>query len=144
MFVPAFGRVVDEAHTEAFFARMPQIKNVCAEILSGEDTNRDIDLCDIYVSVTGKPFDSLNQNPRGFCVGFNTAKTCTLELAMQAFANEISWPGADVAVEPIYGGSRFEIGYQKYRSSLYRGGDGSVGTYAAGIVTGKQIGRAHV
>ena len=131
-FVPAFGRWEDPAHTEAFFAAQPSptVRQAAPEILAHDD-DADVDLCILYEQVTGRRWNSLNQNPRGFCVGFGNAKMATLALAMMAHAREIAWPGPDVAIEPVYGGSRYEIGRLKHRSLLHRGGDGSVGSWAA-------------
>lgn len=126
----AFGRLVDEQHTEAFFGAQPQIMQAAADILL-EDDNKDVDLCAMYEATTGRKWNSLNQNPRGFCVGFGNAKAATLAVAMSAHAGEMSEPGADCAVEPIYGGSRWEIGTKKHGSNIASGGDGSVGSWAA-------------
>lgn len=129
-FVPAFGRWEDREHTEAFFAaqKFPTVTQATASWL-GVDDNKDIDFCAIYEAISGKSWDSLNQNPRGFCVGFGNAKIATLTLAVQASLNKITFPG-DVAVEPIYGGMRYEIGAKKHGSNLNRGGDGGVGSWA--------------
>ncbi len=131
-FTPAFGRWEDPAHTEAFFASQPSptIRQAAPQLFQADD-DADVDLCQLYEKATGNKWNSLNQNPRGFCVGFGNTKIATLALAMMAYAREIDWPGADVAVEPIYGGSRYEIGKLKHNSSLYRGDDGSVGSWAA-------------
>jgi hypothetical protein len=132
-FIPAFGRIEDLAAVEAVFSQMvePLIAQAAYDVIHGADDNADVDLCAIYETIAGRPWDSLNQNPRGFCVGFGNAKMATLTLAMMAHAGEISWPGADVAVEPIYGGNRYEVGYKTYNSGMYRGGDGGVGSWAA-------------
>lgn len=131
-FTPTFGRWEDPAHTEAFFAAQPHptVRQAAPLFLLADD-NADVDLCLLYEKATGRKWNSLNQNPRGFCVGFGNAKMATLALAMMAYAHEIDWPGADVAVEPIYGGSRYEIGKLKHNSNLHRGDDGSVGSWAA-------------
>lgn len=126
----SFGRLVDEQHTEAFFGAQPQIMQAAADIML-EDDDKDVDLCAMYEATTGRKWNSLNQNPRGFCVGFGNAKAATLAVAMSAHAGEMSEPGADVAVEPIYGGSRWEIGTKKHGSNIASGGDGSVGSWAA-------------
>jgi hypothetical protein len=128
--VSNFGRFVDEQHTEEFYGKQPQIMQAAADIML-EDDDKDVDLCLIYEAATGRKWNSLNQNPRGFCVGFGNAKGATLAVAMSAHAGEISDPGADVAVEPIYGGSRYEIGTKKHGSNIASGGDGSVGSWAA-------------
>lgn len=125
-----FGRYEDPSHTEPFFAAQPQIMLAANDILEADD-NKDVDLCELYEQITGNAWDSLNQNPRGFCVGFGNAKMATLSLAMMAYAQLIDWPGADVAVEPVYGGMRYEIGALKHGSNLARGGDGGVGSWAA-------------
>ncbi len=131
-FVPAFGRWEDQESVERFFSTQaePFMSGAAASVLSLEDDNKDVDLCEIYEVTTGKKWNSLNQNPRGFCVGFGNGKMVSLAIAMMAHAGEITWPGADVAIEPIYGGSRFEVGYQTYRSNIPFGGDGSVGAWA--------------
>lgn len=131
-FEPQFGRWEDPESVEKVFATQadPFFAEAAPEIMTEVDDNADVDLCEIYEQVSGKPWDSLNQNPRGFCVGFGNAKIATLAIAMMVAAKEISWPGADVAVEPIYGGSRYEVGYQTFRSNMPFGGDGSVGAWA--------------
>lgn len=131
-FTPAFGRWEDRAHTEAFFAAQPHptIRQAAPQLFQADD-NADVDLCLLYEKATGRKWDSLNQNPRGFCVGFGNAKMATLAVAMMAYAHEIDWPGADVAIEPIYGGSRYEIGKLKHGSNINRSADGSVGSWAA-------------
>lgn len=129
-FTPAFGRIEDRASTEAFFATQPNIMQAAADIFAADD-DADVDLCDIYEAITGRKWNSRNQNPRGFCVGFGNAKMATLSIAMMVKAGEISWPGADVAIEPVYGGSRWEVGTLKHGSNIARGGDGSVGSWAA-------------
>lgn len=131
-FTPQFGRWAAPAHTEAFFARQPDptVRQASPDLFT-QDDHADVDLCQLYEQATGRKWNSLNQNPRGFCVGFGNAKMATLSLAMMAYAREITWPGADVAIEPIYGGSRFEVGRLKYGSNLHRGDDGSVGSWAA-------------
>lgn len=132
--IPAFGRWEDPAHTEAFFARMPQIRQAGADILAADD-DRDVDLCDIYKEVTGQEFDDTDQNPNGTCVGHGNKKIATLEIACEAKAGVVSWPGADVAIEPIYGFMRFEIGAKRHGSNLHRSGDGGVGSWAAEALT---------
>lgn len=132
-FVPAFGRWEDQESVDRFFGSQPHptISGAAPDLLSMADDNADVDLCAIYQKVTGKIWNSRNQNPRGFCVGFGNAKCATLSIAMMAAAGEITWPGADVAIEPVYGGSRYEIGARKHGSNINRGGDGGVGAWAA-------------
>jgi hypothetical protein len=133
LFTPSFGRWEDLEATERFFSTQAQpfVRQAASDILAMGDDNADVDLCKEYSIVTGKKWNSRNQNPRGFCVGFGNAKMATLATAMMAKAREIDWPGADVAIEPIYGGMRFEVGAKTYGSDLNRGGDGGVGSWAA-------------
>lgn len=130
-FEPAFGRWEDPEAVELFFSKQrdPIIRSAAPDLFTADD-DKDVDLCDVYETVTGNKWDSLDQNPRGFCVGFGNAKVATLTIAMMAKAGEASWPEADVAVEPIYGGMRYEIGAKKHGSNLNRGGDGGVGVWA--------------
>ena len=129
-FVPAFGRWEDRESTEKFFASQPKLSLGSSAIMEAAD-DRDVDLCDIYKEVTGLEWDDTDQNPNGTCVGHGNKKAVTMEIACQVKAGLCSWPGADAAIEPIYGGMRFEIGAKKHGSNLNRGGDGGVGTWAA-------------
>lgn len=147
MFTPAFGRWEDQASVDRFFGKMqdPLIRQAAPNIFAADD-DADVDLCAIYKAVTGQEWDSTDQNPNGTCVGHGNAKAATLSIAMMAHAGEITWPGADVAIEPIYGGMRVEIGAKKHGSNLNRGGDGGVGAWAVewmleyGILTMKDYG----
>lgn len=129
----SFGRWADKDHTRSFFARQPDptVRQAAPGLFAAADDNADVDLCILYEATTGRKWRSRNQNPRGFCVGFGNAKMAGLAMAMMAHAGEMTWPGADVAVEPIYGGMRFEVGYKTYGSDIARGGDGGVGSWAA-------------
>lgn len=127
-FVPAFGRWEDPEHTEEFFGNQPI--PISKGISWGQDDNADVNIIDDYERVNGRKWDSLNQNPDGFCVGFNTAKCATLSLSVANVQG-------DVAIEPLYGGMRYEIGFQRHGSNLNRSGDGGVGTWAAELVTQK-------
>lgn len=128
-FVPAFGRIEDRAHTEAFFAAQPQIRQAAADIFAADD-DADVDLCDVYKEVTGQEFDDTDQNPNGTCVGHGNTKAGNLSVASMAKAGEITHPGDDFSLEVTYGLMRYEIGYKKHGSNLYRGGDGGVGSWA--------------
>lgn len=127
-----FGRWEDPVAVEQFFSTQaePFIRQAGPDLFTADD-NADVDLCAIYEGVAGRKWNSRNQNPRGFCVGFGNAKMATLSIAMMAAAGEISWPGADVAIEPVYGGMRYEIGAKEHGSNLNRGDDGGVGAWAA-------------
>lgn len=130
-FIPAFGRWEDPEAVEQFFStqRDPIVRSAAPDLFTADD-NADVDLCDFYEKVAQRVWDSLNQNPVGMCVGTGNAKSATLTIAMMVLAGEASWPGHDVAVEPIYGGMRVEIGAKLHGSDLNRGGDGGVGAWA--------------
>lgn len=64
------------------------------------------------------------------CVSFGFGRGCQDLMLIEIAAGEPEeWPGAEVATEPIYGGSRVEVGGGRI------GGDGSVGAWAAEWVT---------
>lgn len=78
--------------------------------------------------VLGKILPSWDQGPIGTCVSFGWGRGCQ-DLMLIRIAEKTdgeTWPGHQVATEPIYGGSRVEIG--KGRAGR---GDGSVGAWAA-------------
>lgn len=132
MFTPSFGRWEDQASVDRFFGTQqdPTIRQAAPNLFQADD-NTDVDLCEIYEKATGRKWNSRDQNPRGFCVGFGNAKMATLSIAMMAHAGEITDPGQDVAIEPVYGGMRYEIGKNRHGSNLYRSDDGGVGSWAA-------------
>jgi len=146
-FTPSFGRWEDQASVDRVFGAMrdPFIRQAAPNLFTADD-NADVDLCQLYEAATGRKWNSRDQNPRGFCVGFGNAKTASLSIAMMAHAGEITDPGADVAIEPVYGGMRYEIGKIQEGSSLYRGDDGGVGAWAVdwllkyGVLLMKQYG----
>lgn len=75
--------------------------------------------------VRGQLDPAWNQNPAGTCVGFgHTAGAETLLLWEIACGETEEDPGAHLAVEPTYAGSRVEIGGNRIN------GDGSVGVWA--------------
>lgn len=146
-FEPAFGRWEDPEAVELFFSKQrdPIVRSAAPDLFTSDD-NADVDLCEVYKTVSGQEWDSTDQNPNGTCVGHGNAKIATLAVAMMAKSGEASWPGADVAIEPVYGGMRYEIGAKEHGSDLNRGGDGGVGAWAAewllkyGILLMKQYG----
>lgn len=125
-FVPSFGRIEDSEHTEKLIAAQVTPYASQAMQFTGDD-DATIFLPGIYTKVTGQPWDSMNQNPRGICVSMGWSKSLTLALAVQAYLGKITFPGR-VAPGPIYGGARYEIGYEKYGNRP--GGDGAVGSWA--------------
>lgn len=76
--------------------------------------------------VLGKVLGSWNQGQVGSCVSFGYGRNAQdLALIQIALGEAQEWGGAEVATEPIYGGSRVEVGGGRI------GGDGSVGAWAA-------------
>lgn len=71
-----------------------------------------------------------NQNPLGSCVSFGTARAITRSLAGEIAINGGNFELKEVSEEPIYAGSRIEIGGGRIGR-----GDGSVGAWAAKFVT---------
>lgn len=130
---PAFGRWEDQAHTEQLIAS--QINPYASQAMQwAGDDDATIFLPALYTKVTGQPWDSMNQNPRGICVSMGWSKSLTMALAVQAHLGKITFPGR-VHPGPIYGGARYEIGYEKYgnRPSGSRSNpdnDGAVGSWA--------------
>jgi hypothetical protein len=76
-----------------------------------------------------KVFNSLqaswNQKQVGSCVSFGNGRAVDDLIGGMAAMAVIDWPGFHVATEPIYGGSRVEVGGGAIS------GDGSVGAWAA-------------
>jgi hypothetical protein len=76
--------------------------------------------------VLGKILPSWNQGSVGSCVSFGYGRASQdLMLIEIAKGEPEEWPGCEVATEPIYGGSRVEVGGGRIS------GDGSVGAWAA-------------
>lgn len=130
---PAFGRIEDREHTEKLMSSQPSPTASKAMQWAGDD-NATVFLPAIYTKVTGQPWDSMNQNPRGICVSMGWSKGLTLTLAVMAHLGKITFPGR-VHPGPIYGGARYEVGYEQYgnRPSGNRSdpdNDGAVGSWA--------------
>lgn len=83
----------------------------------------------IYESVTGKPFPVFTQEI-GDCVSFGYALAVEVVMAVQKSINPREEIPAHVATEPIYGGSRVEIGNNKNPFPPTEP-DGSVGIWGA-------------
>lgn len=91
--------------------------------------------------VLGRILSSWNQGSVGSCVSFGYGRAAQdLMLIEISRGDPEEWPGAEIATEPIYAGSRVEVGGGRIR------GDGSVGAWAAewvrrwGILIRKQYG----
>lgn len=108
------------------FQRMPAKFSRFVQALEGADDNKSVFLWDAEQKVLGKRFGSWDQGTVGACVSFGFGRGAQdLILGQIASGAPERWPGAEVATEPIYGGSRVEVGGGRIR------GDGSVGAWAA-------------
>lgn len=82
--------------------------------------------------IKGGPQPSWDQGQAGTCVSFGWGRGSNDLMCVQVRTGETEeYPGADVATEPIYGGSRVEAGGGR----IPPGEDGSVGAWAAEFVT---------
>lgn len=91
-----------------------------------QDDDRDVFLWNFEEKVTGKVQPSWNQRSVGSCVAFGNGRAANDLLLVQSYTNKSSWPGANIATEPIYGGSRVEVG-----GGVLGNSDGSLGSWAA-------------
>lgn len=94
--------------------------------LEGEGAGKIALLHQIFPRVVGKPFPVWNQGI-GDCVSFGWALALSTLVATQVARGQSSGYPADVATEPIYGGSRVEVGGRRLGPSE----DGSIGAWAA-------------
>lgn len=93
------------------------------------DDDRTVVLWEAETKLYGSPKPSWNQGQVGSCVSFGFGRACN-DLLLQMAATGQSGPiPADVATEPIYGGSRVEVGGGRLGQS-----DGSLGAWAAEFV----------
>lgn len=92
--------------------------------LAREDKNEDVFAWDIEEKVFGKRLATWDQADIGSCVSMGYGRAAQDVLLVQVASGQSEWPGAEVAREPIYGGSRVEVGGETW-------GEGSVGAWAA-------------
>lgn len=91
-----------------------------------------VSLHDAAVKVLGKTLPIRNQGSAGTCVSFGTTRAVELTMLVAIARNgAFSFPANGIATEPVYGGSRIEVG----KGRLGRG-DGSIGAWAAEFVKG--------
>lgn len=86
---------------------------------------RDVASWDLEEKVTGGRLETWQQGSVGSCVSHGSGRAAQTLLLQRAAVDPIEMFVAEVAREPIYGGSRVEVGGGKIR------GDGSVGAWAA-------------
>jgi hypothetical protein len=100
-----------------------------AKSLEADDDNSPVFLWDAEQHVLKKTLPSWNQGSIGSCVSHGWGRAVQDLILTQCTKNPEKWPGAFVNREAIYGGSRVQIGGGRI------GGDGSVGSWAAGWVS---------
>ena len=101
-------------------------------MLVSQDAPEDVFASEIEEKVFGKRLPTWNQKSVGSCVAHGTGRAFQDSLLVQILLNPgtYQWPGAEVCREGIYAGSRVEVG-----GGRLRGGDGSVGVWAADWMT---------
>lgn len=104
----------------------PIFASAAADLLAAADDDRAVFFWEAEQKVTGRVLPSWNQGRVGSCVSFGYGRGCQDLMFLEIANGEMEmWPGKEVATEPIYGGSRVEVGGGRIR------GDGSVGAWAA-------------
>lgn len=104
----------------------PYAEVSAAGLLTQADDDRPALLWKAEEALRGGLAPSWDQDGAGTCVSFGFGRgTNDLMLLQIVRQKEEGDPGVDVATEPIYGGSRVEVGGGEIR------GDGSVGAWAA-------------
>lgn len=108
------------------FQRMPAKFARYAQAAAVGDTDASVFLFEAEEKVLKRRLRSWDQGQVGTCVSFGFGRgTQDLILGQIASGAPEQWPGHEVATEPIYGGSRIEVGNGRIR------GDGSVGAWAS-------------
>jgi hypothetical protein len=104
-----------------------EFAQVARGLLEAPDDNQSLFIFQAEQKVLHTTLGSWDQGPVGTCVSFGWGRGAQDLMLMRVAASENreQWPGHEVATEPIYGGSRVEIGKGRIR------GDGSVGAWAA-------------
>jgi hypothetical protein len=101
------------------------------KLYAAGDSDEPVFFWDAEQMVLGKILPPWDQNPVGSCVGFGSTGSgqdlLVWEIASEGDLEE--WPGAELAPEVTYAGSRVEIGGGQIR------GDGSVGAWASDWLT---------
>lgn len=83
--------------------------------------------------VLGRILPAWNQGKLGVCVSKGHGRAVQDLMLIQIAKGDGDWPGFEVATEPIYGGSRINVG-TKLHGVRWRG-EGSVGAFAAEWLT---------
>jgi hypothetical protein len=123
-----FGWEKDEKSTEAYISSLaePEVYNA-APHLKGYGEGKDVLYWEIEEKVLGKQLPVWNQSSIGSCVSHGGGRSAQDLLLIQIAAGEREqWEGHEIAREPIYGGSRCNVGrwYGSYQ-------DGSTGAFCS-------------
>lgn len=110
---------------QAYQGMPAQFGKIAQDAINSDD-GKPVFFWDAEKKVLGKTLGAWNQGGVGCCVSFGWGRGAQDLMLMQiSDRSRELWPGHEVATEPIYGGSRVEIGGGRLR------GDGSVGAWAA-------------
>lgn len=119
--------VLDQLQRDQGFHALNQVAN---DLFAGDDDDAPVFFWEAEGKVLGQVLDSWSQGSAGTCVSFGWGRGAQDLLLIQIIQHHLEeWPGAQVATEPIYGGSRVEVGGGRLS------GDGSTGAWAAQWVT---------
>lgn len=110
---------------EALQGVRPVYGEMCEELDDAADDDADVVFWKAEEKIFQKLMESWDQLRVGTCVSFGYGRGADDLIVMMSADGLISWPGAHVATEPIYAGSRVEVGGGRIS------GDGSVGAWAA-------------
>ncbi len=122
-----FGWIYRPEEVLRFTASLPMpVFEVAAPHLKGTSQGRDVFFWEAEQQVLGKVLPAWGQLGIGSCVAHGWGRGVQDLLLIQILlpgSNE-GWEGTEVAREPIYGGSRVQVGGE-------RSGEGSIGAWAA-------------
>lgn len=128
---PSTGWVDDPSEVEGVMAAIslagedPVFATAASGLMVGDD-DAPVFFWEAEKLVAGSVLPSWNQGSVGSCVSFGYGRAAQDLMFLEiARGEQEQWPGKQVATEPIYGGSRVEVGGGRI------GGDGSVGAWAA-------------
>lgn len=121
-----FGWIKNEEETKKFLSTLPHPTfDEAAPHLKGYGEGKDVFLWEVEPKVLGSYSKSWDQGSLGSCVAKGSGRAAQILLMLQIVAGNGEWRG-EVAREPIYGGSRVNVGGQRGSYS-----DGSTGSWAA-------------
>lgn len=112
-------RLIEQGGQRAMFA------DAAPSLLQADD-DKDVFFWQAEQKILGKILGSWNQGQVGSCVSFGFGRAVQDLMLWEIACGEAEqWPGSEVATEPIYAGSRVEVGGGGIS------GDGSIGAWAA-------------